>query len=565
VAKDKTPVRWARSGSSVELTWFRFLLLKSFRLLTWFFRRCKPVIYHPIAWPGIFLFGWALTVSFMFAAYLLLAGFLTGLMWYAWAPGSFREHVRPRLLGFVFGWYYRYRPRPRLTECHVLTPVNPIPTISRVRVNGPIHTVWIKKNWGDDTELWRSWATNIADTYNAGDAKIITYRRPTLTGWRLQLPIERRGWRIHFNHGRIQLRHNGVMADKWRWLQIEFMHKFPFSKVLEYPFLDFHRNPVLAVTMGNPVGILRDGTPFRLNVERHLLVFAMTQWGKSNAQRTMIYADKDDVAAGDLENWMIELKRGVEGSTLESQLARWEYGLQGPEKVLQFVLEIQAAVEARLDKMRRAGVVHYSQLPNASDRRRVKVYVDEWLKFEEPKYAQVKNNIYRAFGDILNQTAAAGFQIIAFAQQPKKDKFELRDYFNEVWVGAMKTRSQVAMAADNDAYERGMRASDLPTDLRGVFYIETENGRLVDMTRIALTPVDVVRDLPNCPPSAVWPVAAPFRGYFPTVPPMPPDSLTAIPAAPELGSEPVEKHEAEPAIEPEPERELAPAGRLTDL
>ena len=42
----------------------------------------------------------------------------------------------------------------------------------------------------------------------------------------------------------------------------------------------------------------RDGKPYRLNVERHLVVFAMTQWGKSNAERTMIYANKDDVAAG---------------------------------------------------------------------------------------------------------------------------------------------------------------------------------------------------------------------------------------------------------------------------
>lgn len=543
MAKDKTPVRWTKGSTAVELSWFRFLLIKSGRLLTWFFRRCKPVAYHPIAWPGILLVGWALTVGLMLACYLLLAGFLAGLMWYAHAPASFGKHAKPRLLGFVYGWGYRYRPRSRLTECHVLNPRNPIPTISRCQVNGPIHTIWLKKSWGDDTELWQSWASNIADTYNAGDVKIITYRRPALTGWR-----------IHIQDGRVQLRHSGEMTDKWRWLQVEFMHKFPFSKIVSYEYLDFHRDTELALKLGNPVGRMRDGSPYRLNVERHLLIFAMTQWGKSSAWRTMVYADKDDVAEGRTEGWMIELKRGVEGSTMESQMTRWEYGLQGPERVRQFVFEIRAAMDARLDKMRTEGVTHYHQLRNPKDRRKVKIYVDEWLSFEEPDYAQVKGDIYRAFAGVMNRGAAAGFQLIAFAQQPKKDRFELRDYFNEVWVGAMKTRSQVAMAADHDAYERGMRASDLPTDLRGVFYVETENGRLVDMTRIALTPVDVVRDLPKCPASAVWPVSAPFRGHFPTTPPMPEHSLTAIPAAPEPDPKPVE-----------PERELETAGRLTDL
>jgi hypothetical protein len=482
----------------------------------------------------------------MFACYLLLCGFLAALMWYAWQPASFRKHVKPRLFGFWVGWYYRFMPRPRLTECHVLTDRNSVPTISRVRVNGCLHTIWLKMSHGDDIELWRSWATNLAQSHNAGDCKINGYRRLKLTQWRFR-----------FEDGRPVFTHNGEMKDCWRWLEIEFMKKNPFSKVVGYEFIDFYRDPVLAETEGNPVGIRRDGKPYRLNVERHLAVFAMTQWGKSNAERTMIYANKDDVAAGDRENWMIDLKRGVEARLMESQLARREYGVNGAAQVLRFVMELKTIMDQRLDRMAAAGVVHYSQMPTRL--RRIDLYVDEWLRFEEPEYSQVKNDIYRAFGAILNVGAAAGIIVYAFSQQPKKDKFELRDHFNEVWLGAVKTRGQVEMAMGNEAWDRGgHRAVDLPGDLRGVFLIDVEHGRTLEDIRVALTPLDVVRDLPQCPKSAEWPLSGPFRGYWPTTPPMPPDSLTAAP----VESEP----DPELELELEPEHELvSTGGRLTDL
>jgi hypothetical protein len=485
----------------------------------------------------------------MFALYLLLLGSLAALMWYAWRPASFRKHVKPRLLGFLVGWGYRFMPRPRLTECHVLTDRNSVPTISRVRVNGCLHKVWLKMSHGDDLELWRSWATNLAQSHNAGDCKINGYRRPKLTQWRVKL-----------EDGRPVFTHNGEMKDCWRWLEIEFMKSNPFSKVVSYEFIDFYRDPVLAETEGNPVGMRRDGKPYRLNVERHLVVFAMTQWGKSNAERTMIYANKDDVAAGLRENWMIDLGRGVEAEPMQGQLARCEYGLQGPEKVLQFVMQVKATVELRRDKMRQAGVTHYWELPNPKDRRRIDLYVDEWLGFEDPEYAQVKNGIYRAFAAILNRGAAAGVIVYAFSQHSKKDKFELRDHFNETWLGAMKTRAQVAMAMGEDAWDRGgSRSVELPGDLRGVFLVDVENGRTLEDIRVALTPIDVVRDLPDCPHSSVWPLSAPFRGYWPTTPPMPPDSLTAAPVASE--SEPDQL-----GLAPEPEHELvSTGGRLTDL
>ncbi len=546
-----TPVRWQKKTASYELTWLRWIFVNLIRLFTWGLRRCKPLMYHPLAWPGIIVFCWALMAGLMLALYLLLVGFLAGLMWYAWAPSSFDKHAKPRLLGFMMGWYYRYRPRYKLTECHVLAQSNPVPVISRVRVHGPIHKVWIKMSAGDDIELWRNWATNIAQTYGAGDAKVNLYRPPTKLS----------GWQLYWNGGRIQLRHGGEKTDKWRWLEIEFLHKNPFTKTVGHEFIDYHRNAGLALEQGNPVGRRIDGSPYRLNVERHLLVFAMTQWGKSNAERTMVYADHEDVAAGRLENWMIDLKRGVEAATMESQLARYEYGISGAEQVLRFVLELQIVMDRRLDQMRTEGVTHYWELKDPKKRRKIKLYVDEWLSFEEPEYAQVKGHIYKTFAGILNRGAAAGIQVIAFAQQPKKDKFELRDYFNEVWVGAMKTRAQVAMATDGDAWERGMRANDLPMDARGVFYVEVEQGRVPEMTRIALTPAHVTRDLPKCPKSAFWPISAPYQGHFPTKPPMPEDSLTAIPAAPES----VEKQEAEPEPEREPEREPELVGRLTDL
>lgn len=54
MARDR-PLRLGRKSHSLELGRWVLFWIAIWRLLTWLLRRCKPVIYHPIAWPGIAL------------------------------------------------------------------------------------------------------------------------------------------------------------------------------------------------------------------------------------------------------------------------------------------------------------------------------------------------------------------------------------------------------------------------------------------------------------------------------------------------------------------------------
>src|SRR5215217_4718791 len=138
------PVKLTRKAYTVDVSrrWVYWIAFK--RFMTWGLRRLRPIAYHPVSWPGIFIVGGTLFGNPPLALVIMIAAVSALAIWSQAHPESYRLHAAPRLKGFRAGWRYRYRPRKFLTPCGVLNDKDPIPTVSRVRVVGCITKVWIK-------------------------------------------------------------------------------------------------------------------------------------------------------------------------------------------------------------------------------------------------------------------------------------------------------------------------------------------------------------------------------------------------------------------------------------
>jgi len=302
-------------------------------------------------------------------------------------------------------------------------------------------------------------------------------------------------------------------TEKYRWLVIDFLTKNPFTSSVGVEYLALYRTKIgkgineageeidlYLPQDGDPVGPKRDGTPYLLKVETHLLNISITGGGKSNAERTMIYAGYDEVMAKRKENWGIDLARGVELRPIKHCFARIEDGRDGPEAVYQFWVDIRTVMWKRLDEMEANGQVLF--VPS-EDHPALDVYFDEMGILETVPYAEYRKFIYATISEILVQGRKAKISVRAFSQNPKLERLPLRDDFPEVHLGKVKTRSQVRMAMDDEAYERGAKAPEL--DLPGEYFAETQSGMTPEHFRFVETTLADMKTLPHAPKSVLWP------------------------------------------------------------
>ena len=504
------PFRLTRGRISFEFTLLIMAVIWAGRFATWGVRRLRPIVYHPVAIAGIIVF----TAAYILSAWLVFALILSVYVWaFVW-PDSYLQHGHWRLRSFLAGLRIRYRPRRKLTACALLNSEDPVPTISDVRRQGCVTIVRVKMSHGDEIEWWRERSARLAQTYNSLDCKVNPYRRRNFTTFRLDgltsKKINIKGFKVScpaidragFIGRPPFIRHHFSEPPviKPRWAKMEFLTKDPFTKAIGPEYIEFHRTDEALPEEGNPVGPYRDGTPHRFMVRTHKLVVAPSQRGKSNALRAMIYADHRAVQAGLVENWGCDLKRGVEINFMENQFARTEYGLDGPEMVARFFEDAQAVMNRRLDSIRE-GEEDVRHIASPKDPA-LRIYIDEFLAFEDTEYNDHRSRIYRAISAIHRRGAAAEVSIIAFAQDPKKDKFPLRDGFLEVEVGGGLTQIQVGMVMPG-GWEAGARTGDI--DLPGVFFVRTEALLVPEQFRYCYITNGTIRSLPRRPNSVLWP------------------------------------------------------------
>ena len=502
------PIRYTRGKASVELSWTRYGLILMWRLATWGARRIKPVLYHPIALGGISTYTLAYFVS-PWAACALLWGVVG---WACIHPDSYLRQVDPRIQSFLVGFGYRWRLRKKLRGCNLLFEHEPLPTLSYVQKAGCITTARIKMSYGDGIDLWRKQLT--AQTFNALDCTINPYRRKHLKPWKNEL------------------------VTKPRWLTLEFLTEDPFTAKLGVEYI----NQYQAKTFSPIVAIERNGKPHEHVLAAHRLRVAMTRWGKSNAIRAMIYAQRRNIKKGLLELWGIDGKGGVEQSFLGHLFARVAYGdsksnphAYDPAEFDQLLKDAVDVLKRRQRNMRGNVTEH-----QPTDKEPwLLIVIDEILVLTSKAIpSAIRSSIAASIMIIQQQGLACGVSLDASTQLAQKEKLDFRDGFTEFEVGKVE-RGAVDMIFGDGWWERGARADEIPKDLKGVFYKKTDTTMAPEQIRY-----------PNVTVEDVSPAALGFTVEKSALWPFPP---LAWPEGHPLGGE------------PKPKLELVQSGRLTDL
>lgn len=505
------PIRYTRGKASVELSWVRYGLILMWRLATWWARRTKPVLYHPIALAGItvYLLVYALQP---WAACALLWGVVG---WACIHPDSYLRHVDPRIKNFIAGFGYRWKLRKKLRGCNLLFEHEPLPTLSYVQKAGCITTARIKMSYGDDIELWRKQLT--AQTFNALDCTINPYRRKALAPWKNEL------------------------VTKPRWLTLEFLTRDPFSTGLGTEYIRHHETNHEPSTLSPVVATLRTGQPHRDNLAAHRLRIALTRWGKSNAIRATLYAQRHNIAAGLVEHWLIDGKGGVEGAFLERAVTRRAYGdveanPQGynPAEFDQLLKDAVTVMMRRQKNMRGVSTEH---IPTKEDPW-LRIIIDELLVLVSTNVPpEIRKSIAANVNLIFQQGIACGVTIDASSQLGTKDDLKPinRSGFTDFEIGKAE-RGLADMIFGPGWWERGARVDEIPDDLKGSFFLKTETTMAPQEIRYPAVTVTDLDTMPEAPKSVLWP--------FPPL---------AWPEGHPMGGE------------PKPKLELVQSGRLTDL
>lgn len=447
------PIRYTKGKASVELSWFRWLvLIPLWRLSTWGFRRSKPVFYHPIGLAGILAF----VVAYLLTPWLAAVLTWSVIGWALYKPDSYLRQVDPRVKSFIAGFGYRYKLRKKLKGCNLLFDHEPLCTVSHVSKVGCITNVRMKMSYGDEIDLWRAKLT--PQTFNALDCTINPYRRRSLLPWRDEL------------------------VTKPRWLEIDFLTKDPFTSKLGVEYIDFHR----ASTFTPVVATERNGAPHKHELAAHRLRVAMTRWGKSNAIRAMVYAQRHNISDGLLELWGIDGKGGVEQSFLQHVFARVAYGdtdanpnAYDPAEFDQLLKDAVDVLKRRQRGMRGFVTEHVSTPSEPW----LLIVIDEILvltsKAVDPL---IRNSIAASIMLIQQQGIACGVSLDASTQLAQKEKLDFRDGFTEFEVGKVE-RGAVDMIFGTGWWERGARADEIAKDLKGVFYKKTDTTMVPEQIR----------------------------------------------------------------------------------
>lgn len=513
------PFRYTRGKLSFETTLVIITLTALVRLLTWGLRRCKPIAYHPVALAGIVAVIVTYALSAWFTLVLVLSLYVWALAW----PDHYLRHAHPRGQSFLAGFYYRHRPRRRLTALGLLNDKDPIPTISYVQKIGCVTKVRMKMSHGDSINMLglNDRAARFAQTYNALNCTINPYRREQLLPWRHE------------------------MLTKPRWVVLEFVTRDPFTSPMGAEFIDHYRSNTLSPV----VSINKSGETQEHNLAAHRLRVAMTRWGKSNAIRAMVYAQRDNIQDGLLELWGIDGKGGVEQSFLQHVFARVAYGdskanpnTYNPAQFDRLLKDAVTVLKRRQHRMRGFVTEH---IPTP-DEPWLLVVIDELLVLTSKSLnPDLRTSIAASINLIFQQGLACGVSIDASTQLAQKDLLDKinRDGFTEFELGKVEPGA-VDMIFGKGWWERGARADEIARDLKGVFYKKTDSTLVPEQIRYPNVPVaDVSRRALGfeVEESKLWP---PPKRHLEAAPEAPADVPVDIPA-------PVPSVESEKHVRPE--------------
>ncbi|MEV0344061.1 FtsK/SpoIIIE domain-containing protein [Nocardia sp. NPDC050713] len=282
---------------------------------------------------------------------------------------------------------------------------------------------------------------------------------------------------------------------------IELRVRNPLAATVRYPGPEASPVPLKALR----VAMREDGEFYRLRLwNNHLFLAGVTGSGKSGVLWSIIGALAPDIATGRVQLHVIDLKRGGEMAAGYRLYASWAYLVADAIAVLEKLLRImRERLDVRREHAMRTGEPIRNHEAEVGDPHHV-LLIDEIIalvelvgdikaEFDVPQIdgtykretIRVDKYIGRLLMELLSQSRAVGFTLIAATQNAAKAIFDLLKDLFPVTIGLRQASAQqVQMVYGTGAAERGIDATAITVDEAGVGFIDSpEAGGMAQRIR----------------------------------------------------------------------------------
>jgi S-DNA-T family DNA segregation ATPase FtsK/SpoIIIE len=243
---------------------------------------------------------------------------------------------------------------------------------------------------------------------------------------------------------------------------------------------------------GLPIGVREDGTPWTVSLlgGNHTFIGGVTRAGKSSVVWSILRALAPAVHAGWVQLWAIDPK--IMEATLGPELFHRLATGRDPEAMVRLLEDAVAVMHERADRL--AGVARtHSPSP---DEPFIVVLVDELAFLTAWGGSKtMRDKVNQALSVLCTQGRAVGVEVIAAAQDVRKDVVGMRNLFPVKIALRLDEKTQVDMLLGDGARDQGALCDQIPDSLPGVGYVKVDGIREPQRVRAAYVSDEDIRAL----------------------------------------------------------------------
>jgi S-DNA-T family DNA segregation ATPase FtsK/SpoIIIE len=411
-----------------------------------------------------------------------------------------RESCTRWVLLPLLSWWRRLTVYRRLwhevmTTCHLVQRYDgghKMPELLSVRCTYATDEVLLRMPRGQNPDLYRKAAANLAYSFNSRHCRVFSTRRqapPLRTGraaWLLRL-VDRVRYR-----------------DRPRLVWLVLIRRDPLTRIV--PALPVPTRPDFTAL---PMGLREDMEPYLLRLlATHLLVVGATRAGKGSVIWSLIRALAAGVKSGLVRLWVIDPKGGMELFMGRPMFACYEDSdFAAMADMLDRAIEVMRERQARL-----RGKVRVHE-PNLADPLIVIVIDELACLLAYLQDSELRNRITQSLALLLSQGAGLGVLVVGASQDPRKEVLTLRDLFPTRIALRLNEADHVDLVLGAGSRNRGALAEQIPLTGQGTGFVVLDYLPEPARVRFAYVTDEQIRDMAatfTAPPEPE-PVAVPAQ------------------------------------------------------
>lgn len=233
-------------------------------------------------------------------------------------------------------------------------------------------------------------------------------------------------------------------------------------------------------------------SPVLLRANVHTLITGLTGSGKGSITANWLKSTVALVASGVAENWVIDLKGGMEFGMVDPLLIR-RHAWDMPD-ALALLKELDKEVRSRTEWARG----RTRRIDPCREFPRINLFIDEAAELCTAPTREQRKTTDEATGyldSIMRLSRAVGVVVIAATQDPRQQSMPLRPRFPQRVALRLNTESESEMTLGEEALKLGARPHRISVDRPGEAYFYDSELRVVQHFRAPYVTDDELRHL----------------------------------------------------------------------